>query len=838
MLRYGKRQSHVFRWVTIVTFFLLLATSSHISIVKAQAHTTSLTIPETLAPIFRDVILPRFHKANPELFVELKTVSVELYQDLELPSSPDELEDYLEATNHLVNTADVHFMYSHTLSSENTRAGYFLDIAPLITTDTTLLLDDFVPSMRDAFTWDGGTWALPTVATSLVMVYDPDAFDKASLNYPTDHWTFDDFSHAARLLTSSESPGMQVTSFDLPIFLRIFSETNFTDGAILPHPQFNTLDLIELAEMWSELESEGVVTSGFNPDVPLRLARLSDLMDRKLRGSLIAGMAGADIYSVAISSGTNDVEAAYQLAMYLTTVPELATVTPTAFPVRYSVQLQVQDNPSSLPDDAISLRQNALENALITTDYQFGHYLTQALSAMVGGQSADVALQNAEISANEILDQVESIKDTIQVVVPLVSLPDTTQSTTIKFGLFTGSTQLANRSQWQSTIDEFVANHPTLDDIEFTFIPPTSGYWDEIPKHDCIFGYEYIAFSNDELLPLDPLLNADPTYDPDDVVGDVMRDMQRDGNTYAIPTSIRPYILRYEIDAFSRAGLPQPNGTWTINEFVDALNQLQAVSEGAPLIFYLNYSTTWELLMAAYGESPIDYTTSPPTLHLTDENSVIVIRQVLDLAKSSLIDYLPMATYFGNGRSQRETAPLRSEQLTDISSIDNLAGYGLVAFPRGTESTPLSYYVTSGFIFDHALYPEPCYQWLREITAHTELFFGMPAYHSIIGNATTAAMYGETGVATFEQFAEMMEAPNRVFIKPFGLGVGESMFMGRAFDRYVLEDADLERELALAQDLTELYRVCAAENPNTIDCLLEADPTIREQIEPRLLGNR
>jgi len=812
--------------------------SWQVSIVAAQSQTVSLTIPETLTPIFRDVILPRFHQANPELFVELKTVSLELYQDLQLPLSQDELEDYLEATNHLVNTADVHFMYSHTLSSENTRAGYFLDIAPLITADTTLLLEDFMPSMRDTFAWDGGTWALPIVATSLVVVYDPDAFDKASLNYPTDHWTVDDFSHASRLLASNDSPGMQVTSFDLPIFLRIFSDKNFTDGAILPRPQFDNPDLIELAEMWTELESEGVVTSGVSPDVPLRLARLSDLMDHNLRGSLIAGMAGADVYSVAISSGTNDVEAAYQLAMYLTTVPELATITPTAFPVRYSVQLQIQDNQSSLPDDAISLRQNALENTLIATDYQFGHYLTQALFSIMGGQPTDVALQNAQVSANENLDQVEAIKNTLQVVVPLVSLPDNTQGTMIKFALFTGSSQLANRSQWQSTIDEFVANHPTLDDIEFTFIPPTSGYWDEIPKHDCVFGYEYTAFPNDELLPLDPLLNADPTYDLDDVVGDVMRDMQRDGNTYAIPTSIRPYVLRFEIDAFARAGLPQPDGTWTINEFVDALHQLQAVSEGAPLIFYLNYSTTWELLMAAYGESPIDYTTSPPTLHLTDENSVIVIRQVLDLAKSGLIDYQPMATFFGSGRSQTETAPLRSEQLIDISSLDNLAGYGLVAFPRGAESTPLSYYATSGFIFDHAPYPEPCYQWLREITAHTELFFGMPVYHSVIGNAATAAMYGETGVATFEQFAVMMEASNRVFIKPFGLGVGESMFMGRAFDRYMLEDADLEVELALAQDLTALYRVCAAENPNTIDCLLETDATIREQIEPRLLGNR
>ena len=98
----------------------------------------------------------------------------------------------------------------------------------------------------------------------------------------------------------------------------------------------------------------------------------------------------------------------------------------------------------------------------------------------------------------------------------------------MRFGLFTGSTQLPNRSQWQRVIDDFVADSPGVD-VDFNFVSPVENYPNEILKNDCVFGYAYAGYSDDMLLSLDPLLDADPTFDPADVVGDVMLEMQRDG---------------------------------------------------------------------------------------------------------------------------------------------------------------------------------------------------------------------------------------------------------------------------------------------------------------------
>lgn len=829
------------RWLTAVALMTLVLLFSGLrpAQVYAQNHAISLTIPEPMTPLFRDVILPRFFQANPDIYVELRTVSSALYQDLTLAMSPDDMGDHLDATAQLVNSADVHFVYPFMLSTESTRSGYFLDIAPLTSVDSALPSGDFVPALYDGFSWDGGQWALPALAMPLVMVYDPAAFDAANLSYPTESWTFDDYVNAARTLTAENAPGMQVTTFDLPTFYTLLTGQDFDDDGLPAMPQLDTPELSSFLETWTALEAEGVVTSGFSPDTPLRFARISDLIDPALVGVLVNGGAGADVTGFAISSGTSDPDAAYRLAVFLSTVPELATITPNVLPARYSVQHQYVETEYVLRDAASALRLTALENALTPADLQFNHYLWTALPAINAGEGVSVALQNAQIAATDNLSQADSRREALQVNVPPAALPTMTTGepvASIKFGLFTGRTDLANRDQWQAAIDAFVDSDPALENIEFTFIAPTQGYWDEIPKQDCVFGYSFTQFTADQLLAIDPLLSADPTFNPDDVVGDVMLDMQMDGATYGIPAAVFPFVLKYDREVFAQAGIPEPDGTWTVNEFIDALTQLKTVTGEPPLFIDLNYSTPWELLMAGFGAPPIDYSTTPPTLNLTDPVVIDAARQAFDLAKSGLVQYQKMATFFGSGSSPSYTPALISDRMSDFGASD--ARYGLVTFPVGTETTPISFYTSSSFIFSHAPYPEPCYRWLREITRHPELINGMPAYHSVIAAQETQAVYGESGIATFRRFAELMEATNRVYVSRAGLGNGNSMFVGRAFDRYVLEDADLETEMALAQALTETLYTCSEDNPDLIDCLLAADPTIRDHIEARILGNR
>src|SRR5689334_16030534 len=95
----------------------------------------SLAVPDSMEVIFQDVILPPFMEANPTIQVHLTKLSSDLYQDLMPPTSPESLAKYLEASATLASTADVHLIPPFILAPENTRAGYFLDLNPLIQSD-------------------------------------------------------------------------------------------------------------------------------------------------------------------------------------------------------------------------------------------------------------------------------------------------------------------------------------------------------------------------------------------------------------------------------------------------------------------------------------------------------------------------------------------------------------------------------------------------------------------------------------------------------------------------------------------------------------------------------
>jgi hypothetical protein len=234
----------------------------------------------------------------------------------------------------------------------------------------------------------------------------------------------------------------------------------------------------------------------------------------------------------------------------------------------------------------------------------------------------------------------------------------------------------------------------------------------------------------------------------------------------------------------------------------------------------------------------IDDSPSKPTLNVSNPDLVPTAEQVLELGKSGLIGYMEMATYWGRGMPIQEDVPL----VADYFNLDEMVGdpslYGIVTFPAGDAGMPISYRTNSSFIFSHAAFPEACYAWLRELSRHPELYEGMPAYHSVIESPTLEAVYGKTDAETFKFFAEMMDAPSALFIRPNGLEPGENIFLARAFDRYVLEDGDLAVELPLAAELIEAYRVCYDPQYDPVDCLLKTDPTIRDEIPNSLLGGR
>jgi multiple sugar transport system substrate-binding protein len=66
--------------------------------------------------------------------------------------------------------------------------------------------DDFFPSLREAFTWDGIFYCPPKDFSTLALQFNRDLFDEAGVEYPSADWTWEDLRTAAEQLTENTGP--------------------------------------------------------------------------------------------------------------------------------------------------------------------------------------------------------------------------------------------------------------------------------------------------------------------------------------------------------------------------------------------------------------------------------------------------------------------------------------------------------------------------------------------------------------------------------------------------------------------------------------------------------
>jgi multiple sugar transport system substrate-binding protein len=64
--------------------------------------------------------------------------------------------------------------------------------------------EDFYPGERTAATVDGNIIGVPALVDNLAIVYNPELFDDAGVDYPSADWTWDDFRAAAQALTDPD----------------------------------------------------------------------------------------------------------------------------------------------------------------------------------------------------------------------------------------------------------------------------------------------------------------------------------------------------------------------------------------------------------------------------------------------------------------------------------------------------------------------------------------------------------------------------------------------------------------------------------------------------------
>lgn len=803
----------------------------------------TITIPEFLQGFITPELLAEFEAQNPGVRVVIDNDQDGAFN----APDPNDIEGYLDDMQAYASSADV--LYVTSLDSYVTRAGYLLDLAPLTSVDSALDINDFYPAVWESFQFDSGVWGVPLSADVILVAYNPAAFDQAGLAYPTESWTLDDYANAARALTifndagEVETPGLSTFAANTAIFLRSLYNQGFYDPATFPaQPTFANPTLENILAQWGELEQAGyvsgpqsntIVIGGTTPDSPpinitqsFGFASFNDNENPTEVALLPGGTAGLSVQGFAVSAGTQYPEIAYELAKFLSQSPQAANNFLGVLPARQSLAGTTADVAEgsfnfqrTLDADVLPVVEQALFNGLPLGETRFGEYLNDVIAQIRDdGVAPRNALQEAELIALDNLTIADTRATEVAIFVETPAIANVAPGEVVlDFGVLGFFDALPNQERWEQVAAEFAANDPEVGfvNLDSTFLIGAS---QAVTTYDCFYSSADVVSGGDltNYLPLDPFMDADASFDRNDVLGTSLSSLQRDNLSWGFPINIQPLVLRYDAESLAQLGItPSPEG-WSIETFVDAMRSLQFEYQIAPYDTFLTANSHLLMLIAAYGGLPLDFRTTPPTINFTDPASVEAIRGVLNLIEEELIAYDPTegGGVIGFGFDPEADLPfLFPDTLGDFSFTPILTEgeeteYGLMGFPQGSAFNAVSYTNGAAYISNAAENPDACYRWISTLSQNPDLYSGLPARQSLV------SLVQDENADFFSAFATTLSDPSTVVIPGSSLGdtTGVRLILEfaltRAMDDYLVNDVALEMALDDAQRLAEAVVGC------------------------------
>ena len=242
-----------------------------------------------------------------------------------------------------------------------------------------------------------------------------------------------------------------------------------------------------------------------------------------------------------------------------------------------------------------------------------------------------------------------------------------------------------------------------------------------------------------------------------------------------------------------------------------------------PIVRTNIYGTSWVLmLIASYGGQPFDFISDPPVYNLTDPQTISAIEQVARYMQEGLIEYSGLldnnAIFFG-GASEDDYISidiLGELSLSSQMGEDEKFESQIVLFPDGIYM-PVAFSSGIAHINSQSVYLQECYDWIRTVAQHPELFQGMPARFDQFENPALIAQQGSDIVEFYESLANSLTVPNVLALPGiYGNVPGTEQgawikpdFFYHALDNIILNDADIEMELAQAEANIQAYGECA-----------------------------
>ncbi len=830
--------------------------------------TISFAAPEAARPVYERLI-SLFNADNPDISVQF----VPLDQLLEAESG--------QQMRQIASAADTAVVFALSPADY----GFFRDLRPLMEADPSFDRSDFYPGAFPSDTADSAVYLLPHTLRLPLLAYNKDRWIEQGLAIPTADWNWRDLRAAAEQITDAQ--GDTVNVYGLlewqSAYTALLGELAMTgnDIASLPPDQLR-LDqpaMVAALEQVAALSQAGVLFGSATAEAtPLAtFQRLitegqagmwrPEMLAGRLRSQRLPFAVGTAPFPAALvpfyvgspqgyvlSSGSQQPQAAWRWLAFLSSqqLPQDADEVPiiSRIPARKSIAEQsgFWTELDAEANAALRATLDAIESTPARRlDPALAVALNQALDAVLREQQepavALAAAQQtllAQQTQSQETPQPSPVAITVATPIPSVA-PAGTTSIVFNSGFL-------DTRQLRRVLTKFYEQHPDIfvEIREPSFTGVSSRLPGVIGSADCIAWFGGLEEEDiPALLDLQPLIDADASFDSNDIPAALLAPLRSEGGLYGLPYEVALVpVMGYNPDLFDSAGLPYPDANWTLDDLLLAAQQLTQGNDEETkqygfailglhtqaLPFFVSlFDTTLTVRQADGLVQP----------NFTDPKVIDAIRFYLDLLRNAspfkeLQGYKP-------GPWPDEISPLirvgRVGLWLDVNGAaisGNRRTSGQAFTPRFVSPPlPRQGLSQSNFSLQTVLHisaktqhPEACWTWLKFLSSDIAgLGGGFPARHSLATSEEFSQQAGSGATEVYESFRAALEAASndQSTADPPGLVRLDFFWLYQAVER-AYQGGDLERELQDAQYLTEQHLACIRSGGEWGACTKQVDP--------------
>ncbi len=748
----------------------------------------------------------------------------------------------------LASSFDV-FPYSPNRQGET---QYLLDLRPFLTLDPDFDAADFYPGLLPAASEP--LYAMPTGAAYYLIYYDKTAFDAAERPYPALAWTTDDFLETAVALTTRE--GDTVTRWGyVPAQMRYMpllaaqlnAPLQTADGLRLQDPDVATAlawvsDLFTEYEVapWLDEYRPAARRSGGDPSPTALIADgraalwhtthlLYDANESNVGVTAVPqgdyGLAAEPlIFGFAASRGTANPEAAWALLAFLSRQPPQDSAFQISLaPARRSVAAATNFWAQLPPELAPALQYSADNSAAPRIPAQAVDPLMTAFAAQID-DGVDTAVALGQLPPSEAAPADAEVEPIAVPTAPAAA----NDSNVVEITFYT---PVGMEEVLRPLARQFQESHPDIRIRfmveEIVFGVEQDSLFNRAAGSDCTVGWNY-DLTDDNLLPLSPLLDIDTTMQPESFYPALLQKLTVDGELLGLPLGVSIPYLEYNRGLFQEAGVPEPTLGWTVDDFLQAALQLSSGEGEAKQYAYALPGRFFDVQSAAndFGVQLVDYSEPVPnfdyaaaTEMLTWYTDLIRTHEVQPLMAEDFVAsfqqfdalFLEERIAMWSGMSYNFYKRYFPEK--PVPTID----LGIAPQPVGSNgvSQPPSY-VQAYFIFADSPHAAACWEWIRFlVTEPSAAYRPEQAYQMLPGHIETAESQAYADIVG-EQIAAIGLAyinnlpPTTHPFAPEWMEPGYD-WLREAYFAVAAGESEVAAALAVADEKFSQYRQCVIE---------------------------